>query len=49
MRADGRAFLDDADRKLAAFCARELRQSTCGRETGRAGAYDDDVELHAFA
>jgi hypothetical protein len=49
VRADGRAFLDDPDRKLAACGARELRQPTRRRETGRAGADDDDIELHAFA
>jgi hypothetical protein len=49
MRAYGGAFLDDSYAQLAPRGASELRQSTRRRETGGAGADDDDIELHAFA
>jgi hypothetical protein len=49
MRAYGRSFFDDRYAELPARGTRELRQSTGRRETGGAGADDDDIELHAFA
>jgi hypothetical protein len=49
VRTNGRAFLDDSYAQLAASGPRELRQPARRRESGRTGADDDDIELHAFA
>jgi hypothetical protein len=49
MRADLGALFEHDDGDVLALFARELLQPDRGGETGRAGADDHDVELHALA
>ncbi len=49
MRADFRAFFDDADGDLAPGGGGELLQADGGGEPGGAGADDDHVIFHPFA
>jgi hypothetical protein len=46
--ADRRGLLDHGYRKFAAALSRSLRQSAGGRQSGRPGTDDNDVELHGF-
>jgi hypothetical protein len=47
--ADLGSFFHDDDRKLRSLLGRELPEADRGRQPGRTGAHDDDVELHRFA
>ena len=49
MRADFRAFFEDADLNLRALLLGKLLQANRGGQAGRAGADDHDIVFHRFA
>src|SRR5690606_12058200 len=49
VRADGRALLDDRDRRRGAGLPRELTEPAAGREARRSGADDNHVELERLS
>ena len=49
VRAELGGLLEHADAELAVALEAELAQADGCRQAGRAGAHDDDVELHALA
>src|SRR5262249_44704242 len=49
VRADLRAFLEDADRRFGAALGGELLQPDRTGQPGGAGAHDDHVVFHRFA